>query len=94
MTKVTRERAAALWIALANGDLATVEGCEWLQGNGCEPAREHQAKVGAWQLQQDREFYDLLGDERREVPCSADGCARGAIKYSVSVTKRSSPFQD
>jgi hypothetical protein len=102
MPKVSRERALELWIALANGDFDAVERCDWLPGNGHVPDPEREAKFRAWQLQNDREFYDVLGDERPEVPCRTDGCTRGAIKFSVlcrvhhfeSVKKRPSPFQD
>lgn len=31
----------------------------------------------------DREFFDELGEERRDVPCRSQGCARGAVHQSV-----------
>jgi hypothetical protein len=59
-------------------------------------------RMRAWQLEQDRKFYDLLGEERSNVQCRGDGCRRGAVTHSVlcrahhfeSVWKRPSPFSD
>jgi hypothetical protein len=102
MPKVPRERALSLWVALATGDVAAFERCDWQPGNGSvlDPVREE--KMRAWQLARDRNFYELLGQERHDVPCRSDGCTRGAIEFSVlcrvqhfqSVQKRPSPFED
>jgi hypothetical protein len=102
LRKVTRERALALWSALASGDLAAVEHCEWQPGNGFVPDPAHEAKVRAWQLEQDRRFYEVLGEKRADHPCRTEGCTRGAIQFSVlcrvhhfvSVQKRPCPFND
>jgi hypothetical protein len=102
MRKVPRERALELWIALARGDVAAVERCGWRLGNGHAPDPARDERLRAWQLEQDRKFYDLLGEERSDVPCRGDGCRRGAVKHSVlcrphhfeSVWKRPSPFSD
>ena len=40
------------------------------------PLEEAQARL-------DRDFYEVLGAERREVPCRSVGCSRGAIAQSV-----------
>lgn len=53
-------------------------------------------------LQYDRSFYDSLGEERRDVPCKASGCARGSVMLSVfcrthhfeQVHRRPCPFHD
>lgn len=102
MHNVPRDRALELWIALVRGEVAAVERCEWRPGNGHfpDPARDEQMR--AWRLERDRKFYDLLGEERGDVPCRGDSCGRGAVKHSVfcrahhfeSVWKRPSPFSD
>lgn len=102
MRKVPRERALELWGALARGDVAAVERCDWRPGNGYVPDPARDEKMRAWQLQEDRKFYDLLGSERADVPCRTEGCKRGAVELSVlcrvhhfeSVRKRPSPFTD
>ena len=53
-------------------------------------------------LRMDREFCDLLGDERYDVKCKRDGCDRGAVPMSVlcrrhhfeNVKRKPYPFQD
>lgn len=50
----------------------------------------------------DRAFFDELGEERRDVPCRSEGCARGAVPLSVfcrvhhfeMIKKRPCPFRD
>jgi hypothetical protein len=50
----------------------------------------------------DREFYELLGAERQNVPCKKEGCSRGAITSSVfcrvhhfeMIKKEGCPFND
>jgi hypothetical protein len=99
---VTRERALELWLALAAGNLMDVESCAWQRGIGYVRSPEREAEVREWQRGQDREFYDSLGAERAELPCRRDGCARGAVSFSVlcrpnhfeSIKKRPSPFDD
>jgi hypothetical protein len=102
MREVPREQALGLWVALARGDLATVERCDWHPGNGHIFDLARDEKTRAWQLEQDRNFYNLLGAERADVPCRSEVCKRGAIQLSVlcrvhhfeSVKKRPSPFTD
>jgi hypothetical protein len=97
---VSRERALALWAALADGRLDEIERGAWEPGNGYVRTAERDAELRAWQQAQDREFYDSLGPERSDVRCRADGCARGAVSLSVlcrvhhfgSIKKRPSPF--
>jgi hypothetical protein len=99
---VSRERTLELWIALAEGRLNELEDCDWLPGNGYVQTPEHEAETRAWQLKQDRAFYDVLGAERPDVPCRADGCSRGAVELSIfcrphhfeMVQKRRCPFED
>ncbi|MBB3210737.1 hypothetical protein FHS27_006585 [Rhodopirellula rubra] len=53
-------------------------------------------------LRMDREFCDMLGDERKDVACKRDGCDRGAVPMSVlcrrhhfeNVKGRPYPFED
>jgi hypothetical protein len=100
MRKVPRERALGLWVALARGDIAAVERCDWHPGNGHVPDPALDEQMRAWQSEQDRKFYDQLGEERSGTPCRADGCRRGAVLFSVlcrahhfeSIWKRPSPF--
>jgi hypothetical protein len=50
----------------------------------------------------DRAFFDELGEERSEVPCRSEGCARGAVALSVfcrvhhfeRIKKKPCPFPD
>jgi hypothetical protein len=99
---VSRDRALALWMALAEGKVADVERGAWQRGNGYVVTPERQEQLRAWRHQQDREFYETLGEERASVPCRADGCKRGAVEFSVlcrvhhfeSVQKRPCPFHD
>ncbi|QJR13532.1 DUF7716 domain-containing protein [Usitatibacter palustris] len=35
-----------------------------------------------WKRNLDREFFDLLGAERADVPCHKQGCPRGAVAHS------------
>jgi hypothetical protein len=59
------------------------------------PSSETQARL-------DREFYELLGDERPEQPCQRERCERGAISHSALCRKhhfenirgRQCPFPD
>jgi hypothetical protein len=83
MRAVSRERALELWLALAEGRLDDLERCDWRPQGEIKPDPEHEANVRAWQAQQDREFYDGLGEERVDVPCRAEACTRGAVRFSV-----------
>ena len=59
------------------------------------PREETQARL-------DREFYNILGEERSGIKCRREGCSRGAILHSVlcrphhfeSIKGRPSPFTD
>lgn len=50
----------------------------------------------------DREFFDVLGPERDNVPCRTEGCKRGAVSQSVfcrvhhyeMIKKEPCPFSD
>jgi hypothetical protein len=48
----------------------------WLAGGADLPARLRQSE-------DDRAFYDSLGEERADARCSAEGCSRGAISLST-----------
>jgi hypothetical protein len=51
----------------------------WLPEPGApEPPPSEETK-----LRLDREFFEGLGVERPEVACKAEGCAKGAVQYSV-----------
>ena len=102
LLEVPLERVVELWSALARGDLAEVERCAWNPGNGSVLTPEREAEIRRFNLQRDREFYDVLGAERPAAPCQSEGCTRGAIEHSVlcrvhhfeSVQKRPCPFGD
>ena len=55
-----------------------------------------------WQRNIDREFYNLLGDEQKDIKCNSAGCNKGAVKGSVfckvhhfeMIHKRPCPFSD
>lgn len=63
---------------------------------------ERRQQLDDWQRQQDRAFYEALGEERADVRCREQGCARGAISLSVlcrvhhfeMVQKKPCPFAD
>jgi hypothetical protein len=94
--------ALALWQALVGGDDATLEAIDWKPGNGYELSAEQRERAFELQRQRDREFYDILGPERDDVPCRDRDCTRGAISLSTlcrphhfeMVWKRPSPFWD
>lgn len=99
---VSRERALELWLALAQNALEDIEKCAWQPGNGFVMTPEREREIHEWQRRQDREFYSSLGTERPDVACRREGCARGAVTFSVlcrphhfeSIMKRPSPFDD
>jgi len=102
LSGVSRGRALELWVALAMGDLATVEGQPWAPGNGFVMTPERETRLREALTKLDRDFYHLLGKERPDVRCRRDGCTRGALVHSVlcrphhfeSVKNRPSPFDD
>jgi len=57
---------------------------------------------GEHQLKMDRDFYDALGEERKELKCKNEDCNRGAINGSVfckihhfeMLNKKPCPFTD
>jgi hypothetical protein len=99
---VSVERALELWLALAAGNVEEVERCAWHPGNGYVLTPEREAELREWQDREDRAFYDLLGEERTDVPCRSDGCSRGAVSLSAlcrvhhfeMVRKRPIPFKE
>jgi hypothetical protein len=88
MTAVPREKVLALWLTLAEGNIAAVEDEPWRPGYDSPPlsaerrselVREAQERS----LASDRRFYEALGPERADIPCRHAGCPRGAIHHSV-----------
>jgi hypothetical protein len=102
LSRVSREQALSLWVALARGDLVTVEGQPWAPGNGFVRTPEREARLREALAKMDHDFYDSLGAERAGTPCRRDGCTRGAVAHSVlcrphhfeSLKSRPSPFDD
>lgn len=102
LANVSPERTLALWSALAEKRFGEIEAEPWLPGDGYVQTPERARAIAEWQQQQDREFYDALGDERRDVPCREPGCTRGAVELSVlcrrhhfeMVKRRCCPFTD
>lgn len=102
ISDVPRERAVALWIALASGDTEAIEREPWLSGTGYHRTEEEQQAIDAMLRERARAFYDSLGVERKDVPCRHPNCARGAVSLSVfcrthhyeSVTGSACPFTD
>lgn len=103
---ISRDRALALWTALARGDLAEIESESW--SSGYEPPRTEEEQAAIVQraaemtLNMDRSFYDQLGSENLDSPCRTPGCSRGTVRFSVlcrphhfeSIRKKPCPFND
>lgn len=102
MREVSRERALELWIAVVEGRRTDVERCPWQPGTGYVRDLNRDEELRVWQLREDRAFFEVLGDERPEVPCRQAGCERGAVRQSVlcrvhhfeSVKGRTCPFRE
>jgi hypothetical protein len=105
MKGVPREKVLALWLKLAEGDIAAVEAEPWLPGLpqlSAERRAELVREAEDRQRASDRSFYDSLGPERAGVPCQHAGCRRNAIHHSVlcrvhhfeSLCHRPCPFSD
>jgi hypothetical protein len=102
LPNVSRERALELWGRLLSGDLVGLEREPWQPGDGRVYSPERAEEVRQWLLSQDRKFYDVLGEERADVPCRRAGCSRGAVEFSAlcrvhhfeSIRGRPSPFDD
>lgn len=102
LKEMSRARTCELWEALAARNLVQVEAHAWQPGTGYVRTAERDAEIRQWQLDQDREFYDLLGAERSDTPCRREGCKRGAVALSAlcrvhhfeSINQRRCPFGD
>jgi hypothetical protein len=106
MTRVSRKKALELWISLSKGDLKAIEAEPWQPGHAPPPSNaDKEARAGAAkkaELESDRRFYEILGEERPDEPCRKEGCKRGAIYQSVlcrvhhfeSIYRRPCPFSD
>jgi hypothetical protein len=106
LINVTREKALDLWLQLARGHLVEIEREPWKDGYGPplseEEIGERAREVAKLVMESDRKFYEILGPERSEKPCSTEGCPRGAIVNSIfcrvhhfeSVLHKPSPFSD
>jgi hypothetical protein len=104
LAKVPRLKAFQMWKALAKGDLDTLEMEQWQPGShpplSEAELRKRRENAERMTREQDRIFYDSLGDERADFPCRHGGCQRGAVQFSVfcrphhfeSLTKRACPF--
>ena len=77
MPAVPFDRVVELWLALAAGCLKDIEACDWRAGNGFVMTPDRQREIAEWQRAQDRSFYDSLGPERRDTPCSRTVSASG-----------------
>jgi hypothetical protein len=103
---VSRERALDLWLKLSRGEIAAIEQEPWQPGHSPPMSAETRAQLVRdaveRRLASKRRFYETLGPERPDVPCSRAGCRRGAIHHSVecrvhhfeSVCRESCPFSD
>ena len=102
LVDVPRERTLELWQMLAEGRLGELERQAWLPGNGWRPDPEREARLATAQREADRAFYLSLGAERADTRCKHEGCARGAVQWSVfcrphhfeSVGSTTCPFDD
>lgn len=106
MTGIPKVRVLELWTKLVAGRLAEIEAEPWQPGGrpklSAEEEERRAREYAEWQRQEDREFYDILGPERPEVPCRREGCTRGAIELSVlcrphhfeNIKDRPCPFDD
>ena len=103
---VMKSKAVELMIKLVEGNIAKLQSEPWKIGYGeplsPEESKQREAELDEWQLQQDREFYDLLGLERSTVNCRHAECTKGAIEFSVfcrqhhfeNIKKKACPFED
>ncbi len=87
LSQVPVHRVVELWEKLAAGRFDELEAEPWQPGSRPPlSAEEHDARermIVDAQQSEDRAFYDVLGDERPTVPCRANGCIRGSIRFSV-----------
>lgn len=86
LNPVSREKTLRLWHHLAAGSRDALELEEWKTGTRPPPTREEADRRdrdrAAWQLQQDREFFDSLGEESCDRECKREGCTRGPVRFS------------
>lgn len=87
LSRVSVRRVVDLWQKLAAGRFDELEAEPWQPGpRPPVSAEEHDARqrmIVEAQMSQDRAFYAALGDERPTVPCRANACTRGSIRFSV-----------
>lgn len=103
---VSRDKALALWEALARGNFGEIESESW--SPGYEPPRSEQEQAAIVRraeegmLALDRKFYDKLGPENPGSLCRSPGCNRGVVRFSVlcrphhfeSIRGKPCPFND
>jgi hypothetical protein len=97
------DEALEIWVKLCLGHLDELEVLPWANGlwpAALKPEVERRRKeVEAFQLAEDRRFFDSLGPELSE-PCRQEGCTRGRVKVSAlcavhhfrNTLKRTCPF--
>jgi hypothetical protein len=90
MLGVAQARVIDLWQLLAKGAVQEIERQPWQAGAypptpAEEVARRAQERADQ-QLADDREFFESLGAERRDVHCRHQGCVRGAVAQSIFCT--------
>lgn len=103
---LSREDALTLWLLLIQGRLDELEKRPWAPGLRAplppEELERRQRELAEWQLDQDREFFDLLGSESSTERCRKLECSRGRITHSVfcrvhhfeDIRGRPCPFAD
>lgn len=86
MAGVSKDRTLTLWSLLAQRLVDELEREPWRPGSVPPPAPEevtrHRQGLERWQLEQDREFYALLGAENGAI-CRKEACQRLSVRHSV-----------
>lgn len=106
MPRVSKGRALALWLLLAQGLFDELEREPWQPGSRPsippEEAELRKRAIAQQRLETDRRFYDSLGPEDGSPACRRDGCSRRTLLNSVlyrvhhfrSIRGRPCPFTD
>lgn len=85
LANVPIERMLELWVALSEGNVDPLLKEPWRPGRPVmDPAKVAAiaAAVAEARAEEDRSFYEVLGDESTTERCKVEGCTRGRISAS------------